>query len=338
MSNIHYFQRYSSQENTVTNNTLLLFARISAYSSTKISQLLATLTGEAVEVGIEIKQQERSGKSIPDGAILQRSFKIAIESKVDAKTDVEQLRRHAKNLSKGQEYQKILLLLTKKSIGRDEEKRIKKICNQQPKGKIFKRQRSIIFKSVTYENICREVEQLFKDHEYDMRDLVEDYVAYCNETKLFDQSPFLMRIVPCGQSGELNRKHGIYFAPSDRGYTPHQFVGIYNNKNVQTIWKIDNIFKVDYDGKTCHKTLVQEKDSNDYDKKIVKVIGEAKELCGYDIAHGCHFFCGKPEKTEYRKSSPGGSQGSRCVNLQDVIGDFKDASDVAQKLKGKAWE
>ncbi len=330
MANIHYFQHYSSKENTVTNNTLLLFARIFSYSNAKVSQLLATLTGEAIEVGIEIKQQERSGDSIPDGSLLQRSFKIAIEAKVDAPVTVKQLQRHADNLSKGLEYQKILLLLTKTPMGRDEENSVR--------DQIFKKCPSVIFRNITYENICREAEQLFEKHEDEMRDLVEDYVAYCNEAKLFDQSPFLMRIVPCGQSGELNRKYGIYFAPSDRGYTPHQFVGIYRDKNVHTIWKIDSIFEVDYDGKTLHKTLVQGKATKDYDKKIVNVIGEAKELCGYDIAHGCHFFCGKPEKTEYRKSSPCGIRSSKFVNLQDVIGDFKDASDVAQKLKGKAWE
>lgn len=84
MSKIHYFQRYSSVENTVTNNTLQLLARIYDYSATAASRLLTDITGQAIDIGIEIAQQERVGNAIPDGAIIQRSFKILIESKVDA--------------------------------------------------------------------------------------------------------------------------------------------------------------------------------------------------------------------------------------------------------------
>lgn len=41
-----------------------------------------------------------------------------------------------------------------------------------------------------------------------------------------------MRIVPCSDSLRLNKKYGVYFRPSDRGYTKHSFVGIYANKSV----------------------------------------------------------------------------------------------------------
>ncbi len=44
MSKIHYFQRYSTPENTVTNNTLQLFARIYNYSASQASILLSGIT------------------------------------------------------------------------------------------------------------------------------------------------------------------------------------------------------------------------------------------------------------------------------------------------------
>lgn len=53
--------------------------------------------------------------SIPDGAIIQRSFKALIETKVEAEVNVDQLRRHADGFS--DESQKILLLLTKTALG-----------------------------------------------------------------------------------------------------------------------------------------------------------------------------------------------------------------------------
>ena len=89
MPKIHYFQRYSSFENTVTNNTLQLLARIYNYSALKASQLLSELTCESIEIGIGINQQERGKESVPDGSIIQKSFKILIESKVYSVTNVD---------------------------------------------------------------------------------------------------------------------------------------------------------------------------------------------------------------------------------------------------------
>lgn len=150
----------------------------------------------------------------------------------------------------------------------------------------------------------------------------------------------LLRILPCGESVEINKKHGIYFHPSDRGYTTHSFVGIYANKTVQAIWAIDSVFDVNVklDGTELEKWCVQGRDTNDYDSKLRDLIKDAKKFCGYNIESGHRFFCGVPVETDYRKKSSGGIQGARFVNLRDVIGEFSDATDVANKLRDKQWE
>ncbi len=327
MSKIHYFQRYSSVENTVTNNTLQLLARIYNYSNSQASKLLSEITGESIEIGIEINQQERAKESVPDGAIIQRSFKVLIESKVDAGVNVDQLLKHAEHFTN--ESQKILLLLTKQPIGQEEENISRAITNKCP---------GVIFKNITYEAICEAIKGLFRDYEFEMSSLVGDYIEYCNDANLFDQSKFLMRILPCGKSVEINRKYGVYFHPSDRGYTKHSFVGIYANKKVQFIWKIDSVFDVELDDKGLRKTLVQGRNTNEYDEKIINIIKDANTFCEYDIESGHRFFCGLPVETDYQKTSSGGIQGARLTNLRDVIGTFTDTADVANKLRGKQWE
>ena len=247
MSKIHYFQRYSSPENTVTNNTLQLLARIYSYSPLKASQFLSDLTGEAIEIGIEINQQVRDKEAIPDGQVIQRSFKVLIESKLDASPDTDQLLRHSNTFSG--EDQKILLLLTKKPLEVTEYDDIKCQVSRLTSG--------VIFKSITYEDICNTAKTLFEEYEYEMCALIDDYVEYCNDMGLFDQSRQLMRIVPCGTSLGINKKHGIYFHPSDRGYTEHRFLGIYKDKTVQAIWEIDSVFDVNYTEDELKKTLVQ---------------------------------------------------------------------------------
>lgn len=334
MSRIHYFQRYSSQENVVTNNTLQLFARIYDYSPSKASQLLSVLTGEQVDIGIEIHQQTKGNTSVPDGAIIQRKFEILIESKVDSPTNVDQLLRHSDSFS-GKDYgsQRILLLLTREPIGADE---------RAFQSHISKRNPGVLFKNVTYEAICNGIDGLFQEYEYEMCALVDDYGEYCNDVGLFDQSRHLMRVVPCGRSLEINKKYGIYFQPSDRGYTRHQYVGIYKDKSVQVLWEIDSVFDVDHDegnpadGK-LKKVLVQGRETNEYDDKLLAIIEDARAECGYYIATGHRFFCGKPMETDYRKSTPGGIQGARFRNLREVIESSSGATELADRLRGKEW-
>ena len=319
MSRIHYFQRYSSPENVVTNNTLQLLERIYSYSPEKASQLLTELIGESIEIGVEITQQNRAQQSVPDGQIRQRSFKILIEAKLDSVPDIDQLRRHSETFSN--EDQKILLLLTKQSLGE----------SYVPP----KLAQGVIFKSITYEDICKVIKELFSEYEYDMRALADDYIEYCNDTDLFDQSKEWMRMVPCGNTLDLNKKYGIYFQPSDRGYSSHRFLGIYSNKAVHTIWEIDSVFDVEYRDGELKKELVEGRNTCEYDGKLVEIIRDVM-----DIEFGCRFFCGVPKETKYVKSSFGGMRGTQFVNLRKVIGDDFDClcvSGIADRLRDIEW-
>lgn len=326
MSRIHYFQRYSSVENTVTNNTLQLFGRIYEYSTHAASRLLSELTGQAVYIGIEITQQNRLGLSVPDGLIVQSDFKIAIEAKVDAPVDFDQIRRHASSF--GAEALRVLLLLTKVSLSVSEEAELLKIQRECP---------GVVIRSITYEDICKAISSLFKPHEEAIIELAEDYIEYCNDTGLFDQSRELMRVVPCGQSFDINRKHGIYFQPSDRGYTNHAFVGIYNQKSVQAILEIKSVFDVELKGGLLSKKVVQGEDANIYDDAIRAIIADAKTHCDYQIESDHRFFCGRMVATDYKKSSPGCIQGARFVNLRDALGEYGDVDDIAARLSGTTW-
>ena len=327
MPKIHYFQRYSSKENTITNNTLQLLGRIYSYSPLKASRFLTDLTGEPIEIGIEINQQVRGDKAVPDGLVIQRSFKVLIEAKVDASLNIEQLIGHSKTFS--EEHQKILLLLTREPL---EDHKISEIKGRIP---------GIKFSSITYKKICEVSKTLFEKYEEEMRALVDDYEEYCNDTGLFDQSKQLMRIVPCGDTLEINKKYGIHFYPSDRGYTKHQFVGIYKDKTVSAIWKIDSIFDVEYEGDYLNKTCIEGQETDDYDDNLIAIIKSVEEKLSWDITKGHRFFCGKPVETNYKKSSSGGIQGARFMNLQKVVG--KDCSNldiavIAEALKSKQWE
>lgn len=331
MAKIHYFQRYAGTENVVTNNTLQLVARIYNYSSERASQLLTELTGEPIEIGIEISQQQRRGlTSVPDGTIVQRPFKVLIEAKVGASLNMDQLVRHSTAFEG--DGQKVLLLLTRSRINGDEEAEIERRVHAQQSG--------IIFRNVTYEQVCAAVMELFEEHEHEMRTLVEDYVEYCNDENLIDRSKYLMRIVPCGHSLNLNKKYGIYFQPSDRGYTTHRYLGVYANKAVQALWELDSVFDIELDSGTATLTKenIQGRHTDDYDDSIRNIITEAKSECGYEIHTGHRFFCGTPFETDYKKASSGGIQNARFKDLRDDdIGEFAGPKELAEKLRLIEW-
>lgn len=331
MAKVSIFQRYSTVENTVTNNTLQLFARIYKYSPEQASKLLAELTEVEFEIGLEIRQQQRVGNAVPDGSLSQSSFRILIEAKVDATVEDDQLLRHCLVFS--DESVQILLLLTRQHIAPE---RLRVITE-----KISKQSQKVVFKNITFEDICSACKGMFTEHEFEMNALVEDYWEYCNDAALFDQSGYLMRIVPCRVSIELNRRHQLYFDSSTHGYTKHRFVGVYSEKKVHFLIDIGgggSVFDVSVVDGTLIKEHVEGTRTDKYDAAIRAMVDDAKRECGYDISKGHRFFCGNNAPTDFKKTSRGGIMGKRLMNLKEVIGPFVDVFDAADRLSCKSWE
>ncbi|PXF31403.1 hypothetical protein WH50_10010 [Pokkaliibacter plantistimulans] len=224
----------------------------------------------------------------------------------------------------------VLLLLTKSRISESEDEALRlMIKNEHP---------SVKFKNITYEEVCSACDGLFQEYEYQMNELVSDYKEYCNDVGLFDQTRKMLRIVPCGESININKEYGIYFQPSDRGYSNHRFVGIYKHKKVQAIWELDSVFDVIFIDGRFEKKLVSGRDTNDYDGKIRSVINAAKTECGYDVRTGHRFFCGTPKQTSFKKTSSFGIMGARILNLDNYIDKIDNVDEVAESLKSATWE
>src|SRR5699024_6532372 len=134
----------------------------------------------------------------------------------------------------------------------------------------------------------------------------QDYEEYCREAKLVDRSRFVMRIVPCGNSLEIDLRHGIYFHPSDRGYSTHSFTGIYRDTRVPAAWENESVFDVTLVDGNLDKKFVSGRDTDEFDERLRAIIADAWEECGYEIATGHRFFCGTPHATSFKKVSPGG--------------------------------
>ena len=327
MSRIPYFERYPlTIEDTVTHSILQLVAQIHDQSPTGAARLLSDLTGEWVQIGMEIGRRPWGEGSSSGGSIIQRGFKISVLATVDSAVSPDGLLRYAGSLAEDGE-QQALLLVTRQPLGHRERAIAALIGGSHP---------NVVFRNVTYWGLCDMLQRTLLDCDAGMVALIEDYCEYCDEMELFDTSRTLLRVVPCARSLELSKKFGVYFQSSDRGHGPEGVVGLYAGGRVQVILNIRSVFDADLlDGNLVRK-LLRGEDTDEFDPDVRRLVEEAGSH-GYRIATGTRFFCGDVFATDFRKSSAGEIPGSRFVDITQLLCGTIEPSDMAERLKGLEW-
>lgn len=341
MSKVHYFQRYSQRENVATNNTLLLLSRLYAHDPSYLAAFLNDLvdTPEAIEVGPVFTQQRiYGGASIPDAVIEQKSFKLVVEAKRDGDTRLPQLKRQLDAF--GNEEVKILVLLTpshQSDAFKAELKQEVKRYNLQAKQK----GREVVEVCTTFEEVIQSFGDILADHDLEMRELLEDYEEYCHEEGLLPRTGAWMRAVPCGTTIEDNKTLELYYQPATRFSREHEYLGIYKDKRVQYVGRIDKIVEVDLVDKELRARDI--KLTPDEEERIRRAIHNARDEYGYDIASGYKFhLVEKLHETSFRKVSPGGLISQRyfdLVNELDLnsVRELPGVPDIARLLREKKW-
>lgn len=336
MSKIHYFQRYSQRENVATNNTMLLFSRLYNESTYKFNNFInQLLDNEDIEIGVSFSQQEKSQNSIPDGIMYQSSFKIAIETKLySGDFNKNQLENHLNSFN--QEDKKILIALSPskmdKTIFQDIEIKANKL--------------NISFINITFKEIVDIFSQSINDVDIQLKEIIEDYEEYCIQERLITDTDSRIRIVPCGESLELNLKYGMHYMPVYRNTSEHGYFGVYNEKKVKGIGKISNMVVVEVspvDQEFSINILESKSTVTDQQKeRIIGIIKETREKIGWTLDNTPHLYTivDKFYETNYVKKSKGGIMGHRYQNLKDVLEVSKLPNDeeIAHLLKQKEWE
>lgn len=340
MSSIHYFQRYTSRENAVTNNTLLLLSRIYEESWEAYETLINELAGLSdldglVRIGPRVTQQNRESSSVPDGSIRQQSFCVLIETKRNPLTPKKQLRevedqllRHLDGFQ--EEDIKVLLLLGASPPD--------KTGLEELREKIRQRDCSVRFNATDFRFLCDRARDLFQSHQHRILGIVDDYQDYCDSEDLLDRSDDMMYVVPCGDTWPLNEKYGVYYIPEDRFYQRHRYIGVYHDKEVTAVWKVESILEATMDDSGRLKTAIRDgEETRTFDDRIQNMI------LGGGPRTGHLFFCGEPAPTSFRKVSKGGIMRARYINLRETIGASQEeplgsSKDVADALNGLRWE
>lgn len=155
---------------------------------------------DSFEPEIVFNLQEKSVDSIPDATITQEGFKIVVETKMSDWFYSDQLMRHLNSF--GDEKYKVLITLAPKLMAEDKkvdfEKELKKYNTEHT--------HPVIHINTTFEYLANAVQDVIDDRDYDMQDVLDDFLNYCYDDGLIPVSDSwkYMRMQLAGTTFDFN--------------------------------------------------------------------------------------------------------------------------------------
>lgn len=180
------------------------------------------------------------------------------------------------------------------------------------------------------------------DRDYEMQDVLDDYLNYCYKDGLIPvaDSWKYLRMQLAGTTFDFNFNNNIYYDKAERSFRAHDYLGLYKQKSVRAI------------GKICARiTAVETEAGVKYTPEFGELTEERKQLIAKAMAdsdsHGYdsrtietrYFFVEQFYETDFRKVSPGGSMGTRIFDLTNLLGteEMSAVEQIAELLKNKSW-
>ena len=334
---IHYFQRYHGKENVATANTMLLLSRLYSYSSDKFFHFLRSdIFLDSFEPEIVFNLQEKSIDSIPDATISQEGFKIIVETKLTDWFSVDQLMRHLKSFS--DEKHKVIISLSSEKM--DENKKLE--FDNQLREYNKDQKYPVLHLNTTFELLTVAIQNVIDDRDYEMQDVLNDYLDYCYNDGLITVSDSwkFMRMQLAGTTFEFNVRENVYYDKAERGFRAHDYLGLYTNKSVRAMGKVcARITAVETSQGMKYKAEYGEL-TEERKEKIQKAIKDSISY-GYDLKSIEHryFFVEEFISTDFQKITPRAPMGSRVFNLTEVLAlkELPDINTIAELLSTKSW-
>ena len=333
---IHYFQRYHKGEDVATANTMLLLSRLYSYSPNKFFQFLKEQYFGDIRFEPELTflLQDKGEESVPNATITQPSFKIVIETKMTDWFYKDQLLRHLSKF-KNEEYKVLITLSSELMDGKKKEEIDKAITYYNAD-----RQMHIIHVNTTFELLAKGIQDVITDRDYEMQDVLDDYLDYCHNDKLIviPDGWKKMRMQLAGTTLDFNIAENVYYDNIDRGFSAHDYLSLYKQKSIRAVGKISAVITaVLKNGKLEYK--VERGDLTEERKQIIDRAIEDGKKYGYVLDAIRYFYVEKFYETDFPKVTPRAPMGSRMFDLLEVLDvkELPDTETIAKLLKEKTW-
>lgn len=337
MAVLNQFQQYSQGENTVTNNVLLMLSNLYEINPKYYEEFIKGLTEDSdnYEVIPNFRQQVgNKGDGIIDGHIQVKATKIIIETKLHGLEGVEKLVKYSKSFEKN-EYSLLFHLSSKKYSNKKIEQIENKLASLKDFGKIN-------FFSLTFQDLVDQLKELASNYQYEnyLQRLNEHFEAYCLGMRLMPKSNHILRAMACGQSFDLNIKHQFYFDLANRGYSEFNYLGIYKWKSVRYIGKVENMILADWNKDNGLIIKDSKFDVTPDQVKRLEIAIQESLAKGWRVDYDHRFFLLKDfEKTDFKKTTPGGIFRVRYFNLESILNKVPEQmKSIADELKTKDWK
>lgn len=333
---ISQFQKYSQKENTVTNNVLLMLSRLNDLNINYYKEIVERLNeGNQNQMYYPqpIFSQQIGGKNgIIDGHIEVKPSKILIETKLGQKEIYNKLIKYGTFFNEGSQNQ-LWHLSSKKFQNKEVVEINKKIYEKYPS-------LNIQFNNLSFKDLVENLEGIYEEniHDMELKLLLQDFRAYCEECDLLSNEEYLLLFVPTGQTYYWNFKHRIYFCPKNWHSRNFKYFGLYNWKSVRSISEIETIIQADYNAKNKRLNVLTNNHSKEQIARLklaLEELGENHSGLKYYILPLNSFY-----ETDFQKTSHGGIQGFRYKDLREFLPNenFSDLSVVANKLRSVTWK
>lgn len=239
---IHYFQRYHEKENVSTANTMLLLSRLYSYSSNKFFRFLKSeYFAGSFEPELVFTLQEKSLESIPDATITQEGFKIVVETKLTDWFYSDQLMRHLKSF--GDEKNKVMITLASEPMSAEKLVDFEKQLKEYNESQTY----PVIHINTTFEMMANAIRDVIDDRDYEMQDVLDDYLNYCYKDGLIPVSDSwkYLRMQLAGTTLDFNVNNNVYYDKAERGFRAHDYLGLYKQKSVRAIF-VEQFYETDF--------------------------------------------------------------------------------------------
>ncbi len=200
----------------------------------------------------------------------------------------------------------------------------------------------IIHINTTFEYLANAVQEAIDDRDYEMQEVLDDYLNYCYTDGLItisDSWKFL-RMQLAGTTFEFNIKENVYYDNADRGFRAHDYLGLYKNKSVRAIGKVcARITAVEKEGIIQFNSEFGELNEERKQKIMDSIIDGDSH--GYDLRTIEHryFFVEQFYETDFKKITPRAPMGTRIFDLTQILDDenIPEVQKLSEILKDKSW-
>ena len=341
---IHYFQRYHQKENVATANTMLLLSRLYHESSEKFflflkSEFFADSQAFQPEPSfrLQVNNRRKNGGSVPDASIMQEGFQLVVETKLWDWFYSEQLENHLNTF--GEEKYKVLITLAPEYM---EEKK-KAEFEERLRDYNSHQKYPVLHVNTTFERLAEVISETIDDRDYEMREILDDYLDFCYTDGLITVSNAwkYLRMQLAGTTLDYNIEKNVYYDDAERGFRAHDYLGLYKKKSVRAIGKITAMITavMTENGLDC---VAEKGELTEERKQTILNAMEDGTAFSYDLKSYRHryFFVERFYPCDFQKISPYAAMGTRIFDLTQVLQTdiLPDTEELARELSKKTWQ